>query len=328
LPEVTRAQKMRLGIFLATGLAVLVGGLVILAGLKLGEKRDGYVVRFRDSGVSLSGLDVGSPVKYSGIRVGRVDAIRIDPDDVSVILVELSLDHDTPVAEDSVANLGSQGITGLKYVELSRGSRQARVRAPGEEIPPGTSLFDNLAQRADQIAGKVETVLDRVAVLAGPDMKERLARLLDRSEEFLGTVNGVLRDNRESLRTLAERVTGTAEQARILATELATTARRVDALLGEATLLVRNAKATPERLNAFLDEGTQVLAESKVLLGPEGVQRTLNRVNSILAQTSHQVIETVGLLREVAENARGLIEKVRDDPSLLLLGNRGDEDEP
>ncbi|HYU15587.1 MAG TPA: MlaD family protein, partial [Candidatus Acidoferrum sp.] len=209
MAQVTRAQKLRLGIFLAAGLAVLIGGLAILAGLKLGERRDSYVVRFRDSGVSLSGLDIGSPVKYSGIRVGRVDAIRIDPDDVSVIQVELSLDHDTPVADDSVANLGSQGITGLKYVELSRGSRTARVRVPGEEIPPGTSLLDNLAQRADQIAVKAETVLDRVAVLAGPDMKERLARLLDRSEELLGTVDSVLRENRESLKTLAERVTGT-----------------------------------------------------------------------------------------------------------------------
>jgi phospholipid/cholesterol/gamma-HCH transport system substrate-binding protein len=326
--QVTRAQKIRLGIFMVAGLGVLVGGIVVLAGLKLGEARDNYVVRFSEGGVSLSGLDVGSPVKYSGIRVGRVDAVRIDPEDVSIILVELSLDGGTPVAEDSKANLGSLGITGLKYIELSRGSRNARVRKPGEAIPAGTSLFDDLAQKADQIAGKVNTVLDRVAALASPEMAERLGRLMDSTDKFLVTLDGVMTDNREALKTLAQRMTGTAEQFQILSAELATTARRANSLLGEATVLVRNSKATPERLNAFLEQSTLVLAESKVLLGPNGLQRTLTRVNAILAQTQHQVVEMVGLFREAAENANAFTEKVRDDPSLLLLGGGDDEDAP
>jgi ABC-type transporter Mla subunit MlaD len=284
------------------------------------------VVRFSDSNVSLNGLEVGSPVKYSGIRVGRVESVRIDPDSVSVILVELSLDENTPIAEDSRADLGSQGITGLKYIELTRGSSNARIREPGEEIPAGNSLFDNLAQKADQIAGKVEIVLDRVADLSGPDMKARIAKLLDTSEQFLFNLNGILVDNRASLKTLADSMTGTAEQANLLAAELAKTARQANALLGEATVLVRNAKTTPARLDAFLEQGTLVLAESKVLLGPEGLQRTLARVNTMLAQTHRQIVETVGLFREASQNAAAFMEKVRDDPSLLLLGG-GDGDD-
>ncbi len=76
---VTRAQKVRLGAFLAIGITAVVGGLVVLAGAKLGEKRDAYTVRYDQAEVSLSGLEVGSPVRYSGIKVGRVDAIGIDP---------------------------------------------------------------------------------------------------------------------------------------------------------------------------------------------------------------------------------------------------------
>ncbi|HUS65124.1 MAG TPA: MlaD family protein [Kofleriaceae bacterium] len=325
MTQVTRAQKVRLGIFMAAGITVFVGGLVVLAGLKLIEGRDEYVVRFRDSDVSLNGLETGSPVKYSGIRVGRVEDVRVDPDDVSVVLVELSLDEDTPVAEDSVADLGSQGITGLKYIELTRGSSRARVRDPGEEIPAGTSMFDNLTQKADHIASKVEIVLDRVAALTDADMKQRIGKMLTTSEKFLATLDGILIDNRESLRTLATSMTGTAEQANLLAGELAKTARQANALLGEATVLVRNSKATPARLDAFLEQSTAVLAESKVLLGPEGLQRTMARVNSMLAQTHRQVVETVGLFREVGQNAAAFSEKIRDDPSLLLLGD--DEDE-
>jgi phospholipid/cholesterol/gamma-HCH transport system substrate-binding protein len=310
LPQVTRAQKVRLGVFVGAGLTVLIGGLLILAGSKLGEKRDAYLVRFREAGVSLNGLDVGSPVKYSGIRVGRVEGVRIDPDNVSVILVELSIDHRTPIAEDTKADLGSQGITGLKYIELTRGSAGARVRQPGEEIPSGTSLFDTLGQSAESIAKKVETVLDRVADLTGPDQKDRIARVLERTESLLATLDGVLTENRESLKTLAEQVD-------ILATELARTAKGANALLGEATLLVKSAKATPERLNAFLEQGAGVLAESRITFGA---------VNAVLAQTKQQLIEAVGLVREAAENASAFTQKLREDPSLLLRGG-GNNDE-
>jgi len=323
MTRVTRAQKVRLGIFLAAGLTVFVGGILFLAGLKLIEGRDDYVVRYRDSEVSLNGLEVGSPVKYSGIRVGRVDAVRVDPDDVSVILVELSLDEDTPVAENSKADLGSQGITGLKYIELTRGRAGARIREPGEEIPAGTSMFDNLAQKADQIAGKAEIVLDRVAVLTS---EEHLGKLMDSSEKLITTLNGVLIDNRESLKTLAASMSGTAEQANLLAAELAKTAKQANSLLHEATVLVQSSKGTPARLDAFLEQGTAVLAESKVLLGPEGVQKTLARINSMLAQTNRQIVETVGMLREAAQNAAVFTEKIRDDPSLLLLGDDDEDD--
>jgi ABC-type transporter Mla subunit MlaD len=307
--QVTRAQKLRLGIFLATGLTVLIGGLVILAGMKLGEKRDRYQIRFQEAAVSLSGLDVGSPVKYSGIRVGRVDSVRIDPKDVGVILVAISLDHGTPVAEDTKANLGSAGITGLKYVELTRGSQKARVRKPGEDIPPGVSLFDNLALKAGDIADKVEVVLDKVAVLTGEDMKERIAKVLDRTEQLLATINDTVAENRQSLKVLADRASQTATALEGLSSELAGTARRVNLLLDESTALVRNSKATPERVNAFLEAGTGVLAN----------------MNTLLAKSRQDFVESLGYLREAAENASALTQKLRDDPTLLLRGEGGED---
>ena len=320
MAEITRAQKVRLGIFIGVGLTVLVGGLVILGGSKLVERRDHYLVRFREAAVSLNGLDVGSPVKYSGIRVGRVDSVRVDPNDVSVILVELSLDHKTPIAVDTMANLGSQGITGLKYIDLTRGTSGARVRKPGEEIPAGTSLFDSLALQAGQIATKVEAVLDRLSDMTGPDQKDRIARVLDRTEALLTTVDAMLTENRESLKKLAE-------QVEVVATELAGTAKQANALLGEATQLVKNAKATPVRLNAFLEQGTAVLAESRVVLGPDGLQRTIGAVNAVIGQTRQQLVEAIGLVREAAENASAFTQKLRDDPSLLLRGSGSEEGE-
>jgi phospholipid/cholesterol/gamma-HCH transport system substrate-binding protein len=309
--QITRAQKLRVGIFMASGLTVLIGGLVILAGMKLGERRDRYLVRYQEAAVSLSGLEVGAPVKYSGIRVGRVDGIHIDPSDVSVVIVDLSLDHGTPVAEDEKADLGSQGITGLKYIELTRGSARARVREVGEAIPPGQSAFDALTTQAGEIAAKVEKVLDRVADLTGSDMKTRVASILDRTDRLLETVDGMLEENRSALRTLTERLGATAEKTEEVAGELAGLAHRANALLGETTALIKGARAAPDKLNALLDEGNAVL-------GPEGLQRTVENLNTILARGRRDLLETLTLLHETAENVSALSERLRDDPTLLL----------
>lgn len=309
MAQVTRAQKVRLGIFVATGLTVLFGGIAILAGMKLGEKRDLYTIRYQEAAVSLSGLDTGSPVKYSGIRVGSVDWVRIDPKDVGVIIVQISLNGGTPVAEDTKANLGSQGITGLKYIELSRGSASARVRKAGEEIPPGTSPLDELTAQAGDIARKVESVLDRVNDLAGPDMKDRLAKVLDRTDALLEAVTRLVNDNRDAVKLLATRAAATAQQVETLAGELAGTSKRVNSLLEETTLLVKNAKATPERLNALLEQGTGILGN----------------FNTLLVQSRRDVVEAASYLRETAENASALTQKLRDDPTLLLRGEGGDD---
>jgi phospholipid/cholesterol/gamma-HCH transport system substrate-binding protein len=316
LAQVTRAQKLRLGVFVGAGLTVLVGGLAVLAGLKLGERRDRYRVRYQEAAVSLSGLEVGAPVKYSGIRVGRVDAVRIDPGDVSVVIVELSLDHGTPVAEDEKADLGSQGITGLKYVELTRGSAKARVRAPGEDIPPGQSAFDALTAQAGDIARKVDVVLDRVANLTGEDMKERVGKVLDRSEQLLATVNSLLEENRAGLKQAVARLSATAAEADELAAQLAVAARRASVLLDETTERIRSTRATPDKLNAVLDQAQGALAESRTLLGS---------LNSVIAQSRRDILETIGLLHDTAENVNTLSEKLKDDPTLFI--RHEDEDE-
>ncbi len=231
------------------------------------------------------------------------------------------------MAEDSKADLGQQGITGLKYIELSRGSRNARVREPGEEIPPGTSLFDNLAQKADQIASKVND---------GARSRGRPQRAGHEEAHRFACSRAATSSCARSTRCCATTArrwrrwrpasTGTAEQARMLTTELAATAKRANGLLAEATVMLRNSRGTPAQLNAFLEQGTALLKESRGLLGPEGLQRTVARINTFLGQTQQQVVDTIGLLRETAENASALTEKLRDDPSLLLLGS-DEEDE-
>ncbi|MCB0316686.1 MAG: MCE family protein, partial [Calditrichaeota bacterium] len=56
-----------------------------------------------------SGLEVGSPVKYLGIKVGTIKNISIAPEDVSRIIVKVALKPGTPVKEDARADIVSIG---------------------------------------------------------------------------------------------------------------------------------------------------------------------------------------------------------------------------
>ena len=46
----------------------------------------------------------------------------------------------------------------------------------------------------------------------------------------------------------------------------------------------------------------------------------------MLTQTNRQIVETIGMIREAAQNAAAFTEKIRDDPSLLLLGEDDEDD--
>jgi phospholipid/cholesterol/gamma-HCH transport system substrate-binding protein len=342
---VTRAQKLRMGVFVALGLFAFASGMLILAGMKLGETRDTYTVRFTEGNVSLSGLEVGSPVKYSGLRIGRVDAVRVATNDVGVIEVVLSLDGGTPVAEDSKANLGSMGITGLKYIELTRGSKEARLRKPGDVIPEGASLIDDLTDQAGEIARKVQTTLDNVNALTGPDMKDRVARLLDRSERTLAEVEGLLVENRDSFKLLSTRLAETANEVTAIASGLNGTVARANRILDSveprvvrtldhAAGLMGEFRTSRVKVDRTLDAASVALERVGVAIGSEGAgglvksaQIILDRAHLLMNQGRENLVEGLALLRETAENMAVFSEKIREDPSLLLLGGGGGDEE-
>lgn len=328
---VTRAQKARLGIFVAVSTALLLGALGILAGSRLGQKHDRYSVRFSEASQSLSGLEVGAPVKYSGIRVGRVDSLAVDPKDVSVLVVTLSLNAGTPVAEDSVASAASQGITGLKYIELSRGSRTARIRAPGEVIPAGASVFDQLTDDAAVIAQKVEALVDNLNQLTNPRMRERVEAVLDSTGRLAAAAEATVSENRGNLREISGRIARASDQMEALTRELRGTTGRVNALLDGAQpqiqKLLEDSTALVGELRQSRAQLDQVLASAQVALGDEGAGKAVRSANSllergslILRQSQEEIDDTLSNLKETSGNLSAFSQRIREDPSLLLRG--------
>src|SRR3982751_6773893 len=67
---------------------------------------------------SVSGLNRGSTVRYLGVDVGRVVAIRIDKRASDRVQVISDIDSHTPISKETLASLSMQGVTGLLYIDL------------------------------------------------------------------------------------------------------------------------------------------------------------------------------------------------------------------
>ena len=82
MSRVSAAQRARLGAFLMLSGAIFTVAVLALVGSAILEKRDEYLIRFQGS---VSGLDAGATVTYNGIRVGRIEDVKVSPDSKCIV---------------------------------------------------------------------------------------------------------------------------------------------------------------------------------------------------------------------------------------------------
>ena len=192
---------------------------------------------------------MGSDVTYSGIKIGRVEALAVAPENVSVIEVGISVAAGTPIAVDSKASLGSQGITGMKYIDISRGSEKVALRLPGDLIPPGDSMLDALSERAASIGEKLEELLVHLQNMTGTKAQARVQDILD-------TTAGILTDNRANIAAIVANGRKTSE---------------------ELALLAQSGRVVMANANQMVLDLSAVTSEMRRTIGPKGQCRKISR---------------------------------------------------
>src|SRR5579859_7144563 len=113
-------EKVLVGLFVVVAAGLLFGAALTIAG-GFGVSRTPYRSYFKFAG----GLQSGAAVRYGGLSVGKVDRIRVDPDDSTRIEVDFSVNKDTPVGVDSVVRITALGLLSDNYLEISPGQRNA-----------------------------------------------------------------------------------------------------------------------------------------------------------------------------------------------------------
>ncbi len=121
----------RITIETAVGFFLIIG-LLCLAYLsvKLGDVElfgtEQYPVRAQFT--NISGLKEGSEVEIAGVKIGKVSKIYLEN---YAATVELLINPDIKIQEDSIASIKTQGIIGDKYVKISPGGAEDYVQPNG-----------------------------------------------------------------------------------------------------------------------------------------------------------------------------------------------------
>ncbi|MEA1892931.1 MAG: MlaD family protein [Campylobacterota bacterium] len=156
-----------------------------------------YSILFNES---ILGLNEDAVVKYRGINVGKVTALRINPKNTEQVEVLITILKTTPIKETTVAKLTAQGITGLSYINLSLGDNgAASLEAKyGEKYPvikTESSFFERIEKSLGTVSSKLSKTLTRTSELLDEENQKQIALLLNRTAGFVGNMEKLLNDD-------------------------------------------------------------------------------------------------------------------------------------
>jgi phospholipid/cholesterol/gamma-HCH transport system substrate-binding protein len=275
-----RASYLLVGLVVLALLAGLAAFSVWLVRADVDRQVERYEIVFPGS---VSGLQDGSQVRYRGIPVGRVAAIRIDPENVEAVLVEAEIERGTPIRQDTEAMLEMQGITGIAYVQL-RGGTQASPPLqpePGRAVPRISgrrSALEQVFESTPELLLRALALLERTSLLFEDDNVAAFAGTLRNVEALTGTLAGQ---------------SGSIE---VLLAEGAAAATEVQGVLRELGSLAVDLRALTAKLDHQVDDVSGDLVDTLA---------ELQTAATALARTAGQLNGLVGALREPMDDFAG-----------------------
>ena len=186
--------EFKVGLFVFLALLIF---FVIVFSISDFSLKQGYtfLVRFN----FVNGLEAAAPVRLAGVKVGEVKEIRVSKDHPPVEVL-LWLKKGTPVGKDSRVYIGSLGLLGEKYIEISPGDSPALIK-PGETIigsdPISVQELSHLGKEAISKVNKVAGNLEEI--IGDEEMRGNIKEIIRDSKQLSQQLNVVVSEANQSL---------------------------------------------------------------------------------------------------------------------------------
>jgi phospholipid/cholesterol/gamma-HCH transport system substrate-binding protein len=293
----TRARYILVGIFTLLSLAAALGFILWLAKVQIDRTYAQYDIVFD----TVAGLGQASAVQYNGVDVGKVQNIALDRFDPSLVRVRIEIYASTPIRQDTVATLASQGVTGVSFVALAGGRAESERLAviPPAEVPV-------IASKPSVVQG---------LIIDAPNLLAEAILLMRDIRAFTTSENGA------AITAILENV------------ERATA--RIDSMANRTEAVMASAEATLDLADSALTEAQTAFASANTVIGAE-LPALVDRLKAALDEIGRSAtgIETftrTGLpqfralvqeTRSVVANIGATASRIGSDPGRFLLGNQ------
>lgn len=279
--DLTVRQEVSVGALVIVGAGLLVALLFWLTDKDVGGGGVPVEVLF----VNAAGIDAGDPVWVSGVKKGRVSAVRLQS--VGKVAVLLNVDADVAPRLDAAAAVASLDFLGNKIVDYRPGTRD-------EPLPPGTVILGTQNEELSQMAGGLATRVDELIGNATALVSNQLA--VDVHNTLTATQRALEVLTRAGSGPLVAQTTAT-----LAATER--TMARLDSILGSSTgKRVDTLTANLARLSSTLGTAT---ASLDTLLGKMARgEGTLGRIASdtmLYVNLNETLVALTALLKDLKE---------------------------
>jgi phospholipid/cholesterol/gamma-HCH transport system substrate-binding protein len=289
-------RELRVGLLIVVAIGVLIFLILNASGdISPFSKKINLRARFANA----DGLRPGSEVRLAGVRIGKVDDVRLlPPTDNPLEKVEaaFSIDSeidDRPATElirnDSTARLGSPGILGNeKIISLTPGTAVGRPVRDGDLLLPGTEAGtmealttsgNELVQQLNKLSLQFTDIAKKINEGQGT-----LGRFVN-DEAFYNNLNATIRDTNDVIRqiesgqgsagrfindpALYNNVTDVSSQLKLIAEDLRRGRGTAGRLLTDEALY-NDARATIARFNRSVDEVNVIITDLRQGRGTAG----------------------------------------------------------
>lgn len=301
----TRAHHVLIGLFTV----IAVGGALLFA-LWLGKSSMDREYAYYDVGFNqaVSGLSSGSSVEYSGIKVGGVTQLWLEPDDPRKVRARIRVYSGTPIKEDTRARLALANITGSMVIQLHGGTPESPRLAGDPDNPPlivaDPSPLNALLENGEDLLTNINNLLLSANQLFSDENTTRISQTLVHLEQ----ATGVLAEQRGDLGQAIGQFARLGEQANAVLAQIDQLTRNANGLLdAQGRDLLQSARQSMTALERSTTRLDDLLAENQGALnnGLQGFNELGPAINELRT--------TLGALRRVTQ-------RLEDNPSGFLLG--------
>ncbi len=246
---------------------------------------------------SVAGLNVNAPVKFLGVDVGKVREIQLDPANPERVILLFAIERGTPIKVDTVAVLKTQGLTGITYVELSGGARDAPPLGltAGNEYPvirTKPSLSARLENVLSSVLGKLDSTSNNLnAILSEENQAAFKSALAD-----IAIVAHTIAERKESIGTGIEN------------------ASLASAKMGPAIDRISRGADAVEKMGNEVAKTSASAGKTVNSIGAD--------VKRFSAETMPELERLLGELSTLSTSLRRLTEQTERNPASLLFGRK------
>lgn len=175
--------QIKVGVFLASGIAVLLTTIFMLGSNKSLFQE---VIKVRSYFDSVQGLNKGAVVSLAGVKVGNIDKISFDENrNLVEIVAIIDAEYKKKIKKDSRVEIRTQGALGDKFLYITPGTTASEIISNGDELASdyGNDILAVLSKRGSESENLFDILKDIKKItqaLAANNKMEHITTNLDK----------------------------------------------------------------------------------------------------------------------------------------------------